>query len=222
MLAPLANQTARRRARIASACRTVCESLESRTLMCGAAIDYHPPVIDPAEVAAAAERSARSRSAERGGPDGGPDGAQIDIIWVNENITTGNNDNRFDDVFGANADAAKAVVNAVIDAWERVIVSFNYANGAPDVYSLYVSMEEHGERLGGFGSASHYNNGKPDIGAAVLGRGRDANGDDDGDGVGWYLDPTPTEHSEFLGRQTNAFAGKAHPNSNPAFGLDDF
>ena len=192
------------------------EPLERRTMMCAADIHFDPAAFDTAQIVAAAARSGLTLA------EGGPDGGQIDIIWVNENVTTGNDNNRFSDVFGANADAAKAVVNAVIDAWERVIVSFNYANGAPDVYSLKVSMAADGESLGGNGTATHYNGGKPDMGAAVLGRGRDADGDHKGDGVGWFLDPTPTEHSEFLGRQTNAFAGTAHPNGNPAFGLDDF
>ena len=192
------------------------EPLERRTMLCAADIHLDPPAIDPVQIAAAA--ASRSGSTAEGGPDGG----QIDIIWANRGVTSGANNDRFSEVFGANADAARAVVDAVIDSWERVIVSFNYANGAPDVYSLYVSMDSVGQSLGGVGTASHYNGGRPDIGYAILGRGLDATGDGLGDGVGWFIDPTPNEHSEFVGNITNAYTGTAQPAGNPAFGKNDF
>jgi hypothetical protein len=95
-------------------------------------------------------------------------------------------------------------------------------DGGPDVYSLYVSMDSVGQSLGGVGTASHYNGGRPDIGYAILGRGLDATGDGLGDGVGWFIDPTPNEHSEFVGNITNAYTGTAQPAGNPAFGKNDF
>src|SRR5262245_22722544 len=105
--------------------RTACEPLEQRTMLCALDIHDDPRAIEPAyEVFE--ESSSRTR--------GGAQEANIDIIWVNRGVTSGINNDRFSDVFGANASAARQVVDAVIDAWERVISSFNYAGGASDVY----------------------------------------------------------------------------------------
>src|SRR5688572_21369229 len=167
------------------------EPLERRTMLCAVGVDHDPGFIEQTPAIIAPARAASTTATAAGGPDGG----QVDIIWVNENTTSGLNDNRFDDVFGANANKAKAVVNAVIDAWERVITSFNYANNAPDVYNLYVSMKSSGDDLGGMGSialSGGYIDGKPNIGFVTLGRGGDLNTDGLGDGDGWFLDPTPT------------------------------
>jgi hypothetical protein len=180
-------------------------------MLCALDIHDDPRLIEPT-YSVAEQTSSRTR--------GGTRATQIDIIWVNRGVTSGINDDRFDDVFGTNAAAARSVVDAVIDSWERVISSFNYSGGAPDVYNLYVKMDSANQSLGGVGSVSHYNNGKPDIGHVTLGRGLDTTGDGLGDGVGWFIDPTPNEHSEFLGSVNNAYAGDAHVGS-PAFGVSD-
>jgi hypothetical protein len=191
--------------------RTACEPLEQRMMLCALDIHDDPRAIEPVyEVS----EQASSRTS------GGPQEANIDIIWVNRGVTSGINNDRFNDVFGANALAARAVVDAVIDAWERVISSFNYSGGAPDVYSLYVKMDSAGASLGGVGSVSHYNNGKPDIGHVTIGRGLDTTGDGLGDGGDWFIDPTPNENSEFLGNIANPYAGDAQGGS-PAVGLSD-
>jgi hypothetical protein len=49
------------------------------------------------------------------------------IVWVNRGLASDN----FDAAFGAGApaDAARAVVDAAIDAWNRVVTNFNHAAG---------------------------------------------------------------------------------------------
>jgi len=62
--------------------------------------------------------------------------------------------------------------------------------------------------------------GKPKSGSITLGRGNDTDGDGKGDGAGFFIDPTPTDSSEFMGNIVNAFAGDAQGGS-PAAGLSD-
>ena len=157
------------------------------------------------------------------------------IEWVNKGSTTSDTDN-FNSVFGDNADTARAVVEAAIDAWERVIVDFGWEDvpilggivvPAPSKFELTLSMDTSG--AGGNGAAASTNlhlDGRPMSSTIVIDRGGDADGDGLGDGVGWFLDPTPTEHSEFLGNIINAFAGDAPDATptapaSPAFGLGD-
>ncbi len=130
------------------------------------------------------------------------------IVWVNQAI------DHFEEVFGAQADVARGVVHAVIDSWENVIADFNNNNG--NTYNLYLRMatqadvDDYGfggdvNRYGGQAppSAITVVDGIPQQGLVLLGRGTN------GDGAGYFLDPTPYEHSEFKGDIVNAFAGQA-------------
>ena len=134
------------------------------------------------------------------------------IVWVNQN------NDHFEEVFGAQADVARGVVNGVIDAWEDVITNFHNNNG--NTYNLYLRMatqadvDEYGfggdvNRYAGQAPPSSITvvNGIPQQGLVLLGRGTD------GHGSNYFLDPTPHEHSEFQGDIINAFAGEA---SDPA------
>src|SRR6266705_721261 len=56
------------------------------------------------------------------------------IVWVNRGDASDN----FASVFGANAPAARAVVDAAIDSWDRVITNFNYSDGT-DHFDLTLS-----------------------------------------------------------------------------------
>jgi Ca2+-binding RTX toxin-like protein len=146
------------------------------------------------------------------------------INWVNR----GDGTDSFDTVFGANDDAARAVVDAALDAWERVIVDFNQdidpTPGVinPNTLNITLSMSPGNTGFGGgAGAPASYDfNGHPLARAISINSGQDTSGDGNGDGVGWYLDPNPNDHSEFAGPIFNAFVGQATP-TGPAFNLND-
>jgi len=75
------------------------------------------------------------------------------IFWANEiDPATGilDDDNFFQDVYGENAQVARAIVNRAIDDWEAVIQSFNYAsdndadpnNDLNDTFTVTISARE--------------------------------------------------------------------------------
>lgn len=140
------------------------------------------------------------------------------ITWVNRGDAVDDSD-RFGEVFGAQAETARRVADAAIDAWERVITDFNYGGSQPDNFDLTLSMREEGTGFGAGANVTDVHEGKPTAGFVNLGRGTDLDGDGLGDG-GWFLDLTPNEHSEFTGDIINAFAGLAAPGS-AADGLFD-
>src|SRR5207244_3266140 len=63
------------------------------------------------------------------------------IQWTNRGSAMNDSD-RFNAVFGANADVARADVDAALRAWQNVITSFNYSSEVMlnDTYSVSVSM----------------------------------------------------------------------------------
>src|SRR6266540_561083 len=141
-------------------------------------------------------------------------GTASTIVWVNRG------DDNFDDVFGTNAPAARAVVDAAIDSWNHVITDFHYSDGS-NVFALTLSMADSGTGTGASaGFPTNIIDGKPQAGTITISRGNDTTGDGDGDGAGFFIDPTPFESSEFTGNIVNAFAGDAQAGS-PAAGLTD-
>jgi hypothetical protein len=149
------------------------------------------------------------------------------ISWVNRGGAS-DTDN-FASVFGANAGAARAVVDAAITSWQRVITSFNYTFGS-DTYDVTVSMAAAGTGHGAgttitgasgpFGST--FVRGLPTSATITIDRGDAPAGSPagtSGSGGGWFLDSTPLDWSEFAVID-NAFAGHAAPGS-AAFGLFD-
>ena len=133
------------------------------------------------------------------------------INWVNDGVN-----DHFDEVWGAQADEARAAVRAAIDAWEQVIVNFNNANGNAIDLTIRMATEDDVDDYGfGGGNIDRVagqappsaidvdGQGKPVSGLVLLGRGSD------GHGAGWYVDPTPDEASEFRGDIVNAFVGAA-------------
>jgi hypothetical protein len=146
------------------------------------------------------------------------------ITWVNR----GDGTDSFDTVFGANDDLARGVVDAALDAWERVIVDFNQdidpGPGVinPNTLAITLSMNPGNTGFGGgAGAPASYDvNGHPLSRAINISSGQDTTGDGNGDGVGWYLDPNPNDHSEFAGPIFNAFVGQATP-TGAAFNLND-
>ena len=149
------------------------------------------------------------------------------INWVNRGDAT----DSFDEVFGANDDLARAVVDAALDAWERLIVDFNQAVLVlrplphienPNTLDITLDMALNTPGFGGgAGNPATYDlNGTPLSRGIVINSGTDTDNDGNGDGVGWYLDPNPNDHAEFAGPIFNAFVGQATP-TGPAFNLND-
>src|SRR5687767_9152827 len=139
--------------------------------------------------------------------EGGPDAA-ASIVWINR----GQSSDGFTATFGANAEAARNVIDAVIDSFERMIGSFNYSDGSSN-FNLTVNMGGNGN--GASASLGQVLAGKPKTGTITMGKGGN------GLGSGWFIDPTPNESSEFMGSIVNAFAADAQAGS-PASGLGDF
>ena len=133
------------------------------------------------------------------------------INWSNRGVITGASDDRFDDVFGALQNQARAVVDTAIDYWERTITSFGYGNGT-DTYNITISMNATaiGAGPGGVGANAGFNatiNNRPSAGSMGIGwrSGVGPTAASPNSSAGWYLDPAPTDSSEFQGAWFNAF-----------------
>ena len=111
------------------------------------------------------------------------------ITWV----TKSGSDSGFGAVFGPNADRAKIVVRAALNAWQNVIQNFNYHDASlKNNLNVFVEM---GDKTGFGASASilSESGGKPREVRITINTGRD------GHGAGWFLDPTPNQSEEFRG-----------------------
>jgi hypothetical protein len=138
-------------------------------------------------------------------------GPAADIVWVNRGNGSSDTDG-FNAVFGAGANTARAVVDAVITAYERMIGSFNYADNSAN-YDVTLSMG--GAGIGASAGINTALGGKPKSGTISMDSGLD------GHGLLWFIDPTPFDDSEFTGNIVNAFAADAQ-NGSPAANLADF
>ena len=139
------------------------------------------------------------------------------IEWVNRGQASDN----FDAAFGAGApaQAARAVVDAAIDAWNRVVVDFHHAAGVagvPPDLSETISIDLGNPNFGASTSTTIGADGKPTAGSVTINLG-DSNADGMSD---WWVDPTPNDNSEFMGTISNAFTGTAQAGS-PASGRFD-
>ncbi len=119
------------------------------------------------------------------------------INWVNRGMAT----DGFAAVYGANANVARAVVDAAIGAWEQAIDDFNYSDGS-NFYDLTVRTNAIGMGTGGSANPDTLLTGKPKTGHVDLQSGTD------GAGAGFFLDTTPGDSSEFS-TIVNAFAADA-------------
>lgn len=141
------------------------------------------------------------------------------IVWANRNDPA----NNFASTWGVNTAAAMAVVDEVINQYERVIVDFDYSGGTTQ-YDLNVSMRD--QPTNPFGGQTPPNqvtvngSGAPSAANVFIGAGLDTSGDGVGDGGGYFVDPTPDDFSEFT-TVVNAFVGDA-TGASPAFNLRDF
>jgi hypothetical protein len=139
------------------------------------------------------------------------------IVWDNRGAAS----DGFDAVFGAGvaANQARAVIDAAIDFWERIITDFHYSDGSHDMH-VTISIDPSDTGFGGGASINTILDGKVKEGTITLDSGNDTDADGDGDGAGWFIDLTPFDWSEFSGNLVNAFAGDAQAGS-PANGLND-
>jgi len=156
----------------------------------------------------------------------------IDIHWHNRGVTSedpfivpesdamdlepddADTPDNFEFVFGTQAEAARNVVDAALNAWERVITDFNDDNNDDNVYTVTIVMDTQNDASGGRartpGPGDPWN-GIPDEGAIIINANRDAN-----NMVQWFVDPTPNESSEFMGTLVNAFCADAQGGSAAA------
>src|SRR5271157_934825 len=129
------------------------------------------------------------------------------ILWANEF-----DPNNGFSAFGSNAANARLDVETAISAWENVIQNFNQPGGGN---SLTVTVSISGQGRGGNTNTTALNAGYPTSAAISLA------GGDDGNGAGYFFDPTPSDNSEFEGTLVNDFSGLAQSGS-PASNLTDF
>ena len=141
------------------------------------------------------------------------------ITWTNRG-NTGNDTDLFNDTFGVNANAARAVVDGVIQQWEDIIVDWNRPTFGNNI-DVVINMSAGGTGFGGSAGTGFDGNGYPISGGVTLLRGNDITGDGVGDGDGWFLDPTPLDNVEFDGSIQHAFSANASGGS-PANGTFDF
>ena len=183
--------------------RSAIEALEPRKLLCTTHLSLLPPA--PRWSDAIEEESRRTRLTE-GGPEA------IDIVWTNRNDLSGASDNFFDDAFGTSYPAAQAVVDAAIQAWERVITNFNRGDGTNTLQvAISIARDGSGNLVGGFGggggpAASAPTDGKPRTGSITINAGNIVPNTPD-DSNGYYFDPRPDDYAEFQGAILNPFAG---------------
>jgi hypothetical protein len=138
------------------------------------------------------------------------------ITWTNRGVTSGPDNDYFNDVFGARAALARSVVDNAISEWTRVITNLNGA-GSGNSLPMKISMNsDPTERwIGASTSTGFYGNGMPSNADMIISRGND------GHGGGWYLEPTAYLFSSaYTADPGNAFTGYARPGS-PAAGLFD-
>ena len=132
----------------------------------------------------------------------------MNIVWTNRGPGDG-----FDTIFGANADAARAGVDAALDGWEQVIANLNRPSAPGDNHlDITVTMNAGSSptSCGGSASGSFDGDGWPSGGDVNI----------NGNANVWFIDPTPTDSSEFTGNIDNAFSGTA-PGGSPVLNLCD-
>ncbi|WP_254513437.1 calcium-binding protein [Anatilimnocola floriformis] len=144
------------------------------------------------------------------------------LVWANR----GQASDRFAEVFGANAEGARRVVDAVLASWATVLVNLNQppvdAPADRNTISFNISMSQTDPDFGGAAAITRYafpteadkaanRNGHPIAGDFTLNRGTVGQPNN-----GWWIDPTPNESSEF----TNILSPFAASRPDDAVGVD--
>ena len=153
-------------------CRAAIAVLEPRFLFC---LDHDSLITELAAMGRPEAGSDQTTDPSNPtlGRRGGDGSGQADIVWVNR----GNTNDRFAAVFGANAAAARAIVDQVILDFEAVITDFNRISpGSNNTLNLTISMGVT-NGLGGLANFITYDaEGKPTAGRMTLQAGNDGAG----------------------------------------------
>ncbi len=136
------------------------------------------------------------------------------ILWTNRGNAFSDTDN-FNAVFGGNAGAARSVVDAAIQAWQNVIVNFNYADGG-NTFSLNLSIDptEIGNGALAWSGLQTDGQGKPKAGKIEIDAGWD------GHGGGYFFDANMFS-AAYSGALLTSYAREATPGHQAAY-LGDF
>ena len=133
----------------------------------------------------------------------------LTFVWVNR----GDASDQFDVVFGASAAIARGVVDSAINEWNRVVVGYGGQDFETD---MTIKMNPANTSVSAVASNTARDaNGVPVSGDVTINTALDGSGN-----TQWYLDPTPDDHSEFLGDLKNPFARNPTP-GGPADGMRD-
>ncbi len=190
---------------IAAPSRCALETLEGRKMMCQLA-HFSPSVIaqDAKLEHARAEAAVEAGTAGKRGR-----AATFDIAWTNRG-----NDN-FGPIFGDRAEAARNVVDAVMQMWENIIIDMHDQGGRNRI-DVDVYMDSDVTGFGGLARIQDTEFGFPVRGDIEIGNGNAAIAKD----RGWFVDDSPLDSSEFAGPMINAFAAIAQQGST-ALNLPD-
>ncbi len=133
----------------------------------------------------------------------------LTFVWANR----GDSSDMFDAAFGANAELARGVVDSALAEWNRVVVGYQ---GSDFQTQMTIMMDPTNPSTSAFASNTvPDSNGVPVSGDVTINMALDSMGN-----TKWYLDPTPDDHSEFMGTLANAFARSPTP-GGPADGKRD-
>jgi len=131
------------------------------------------------------------------------------LVWANR----GDASDMFDAAFDSNAELARGVVDSALAEWNRVVTGYQ---GASFDTQMTIAMNPSNAALSAFASNTVTDaNGVPISGNVTINMALDNMGN-----TQWYLDPTPDDHSEFMGPLVHAFARNPTP-GGPADGMRD-
>jgi hypothetical protein len=135
------------------------------------------------------------------------------IVWANRGGLGSDTDN-FNAVFGSQATAARAEVDAALSYWQNAIQNFNYADGSNSLrLTISVNPTDHSNDATTLPGLLTDGQGKPKAALIQLGAGTD------GHGGGYFIDPTPYDSSEYQ-RGINAYAADAFRGTSAWGGAD--
>jgi Ca2+-binding RTX toxin-like protein len=134
----------------------------------------------------------------------------LTFVWANR----GDASDQFGTVFGADAEVARRVVDSALNEWNRVVVGFD---GEDFETQMTIRMNPSSPSISAYASNTVRDDdtGVPISGDVTINTALDASGN-----TQWYLDPTPDDHSEFMGKIRNPFARDPTP-GGPADDMRD-
>ncbi len=133
----------------------------------------------------------------------------LSFVWANR----GDASDMFDAAFGVFAETARGVVDSALNEWNRVVTGYG---GADFETQMTIMMNPSNPATSAAASGTVTDgNGVPTSGIVTINMALDAMGN-----TQWYLDPTPDDHSEFMGTLVHPYARNPTP-GGPADGMRD-